>query len=681
VLTISKENTSKAVAVFSRFNIPAIVIDREDGKVFFNSASQELFQIDESFSFEDFRLVSAAPNSLKDFILRIGTGEIAQTHGMEWISLALQGIDKSYPVVYSAWQDDPNIIAVQVLSDSVYETLPAGGEDANFLVLERTAELYELNNFLTSIVDSSTETFIIAIGNDGRILSFNEGASQIFEYAKTEVVGRENIEKLFAQKEREEGKYEEMKKIAAEMGKCRQMANLHTRSGRTFPALIDLTPLRNDQHQELGMLFVGRDMTETLTIQRALEQRTRELEFINSLSLEIGQTLEVDQVAQKTLRKTVEMFDGIAGAIYLESDDADDEGLPQLIAVEPPSFSPNLAGKLFLNENDFDRLRDRLPLLRTSADAKSAVMMGFEHKPLYLCATPVTSKAQLMGALVILRHEPFDQSKEFAQFLSALGLTVGSALDNAFLYKDTVLKKEEITLRNQELDEFAYIVSHDLKEPLAGISFIATLLVQDYYENIDEQGQTYINSLMDFSKRLDELIDALLDLSRIGRIKHPSEKVNIGNVIKEVKQNLSYSIETKNVDIIAPEEDLFVWGDRIRIVQVFNNLISNAIKFNDKDHPVVEISAQKLDENMYQFSVRDNGIGIESEYFDKIFKIFERLNAREDYEGTGAGLTIVKKIVETHGGMIWLESILDEGTTFYFTLPRYISSETDQSNN
>ncbi|NOY05783.1 MAG: hypothetical protein GXO82_03990 [Chlorobi bacterium] len=113
MLTISKENTSKAVAVFSRFHIPAVVIDRGDGMVFFNAAAQELFQIDESFSLEDFKQVSAAPDTLKDFIIQIGTSDVVSPHGMEWISLALQGIDKSYPVVYSAWQDDPDIVAVQ----------------------------------------------------------------------------------------------------------------------------------------------------------------------------------------------------------------------------------------------------------------------------------------------------------------------------------------------------------------------------------------------------------------------------------------------------------------------------------------------------------------------------------------------------------------------------------------
>ena len=138
-----------------------------------------------------------------------------------------------------------------------------------------------------------------------------------------------------------------------------------------------------------------------------------------------------------------------------------------------------------------------------------------------------------------------------------------------------------------------------------------------------------------------------------------------------VQQNLSFRISRQNLNLTIPKILPEVYGDKTRIEQVFFNLVSNALKFNDKETIEVEVGFHDTEGDFYRFFIRDNGIGIEAEYYDKVFKIFERLNQREEYEGTGAGLTIVKKIVEQHGGEIWLDSVLAEGTTFYFTLPKF----------
>jgi light-regulated signal transduction histidine kinase (bacteriophytochrome) len=167
-----------------------------------------------------------------------------------------------------------------------------------------------------------------------------------------------------------------------------------------------------------------------------------------------------------------------------------------------------------------------------------------------------------------------------------------------------------------------------------------------------------------------QLIEDLLNLSRIGRIKNIEPGIDLNELLSDVKKNLIYALEERKVDLILKPDFPKVTCDRIRISEVFSNLVSNAIKYTKKDtKPVIEIGwSDKKD--LYEFYVKDNGIGIEKQYYDKIFQIFQRLHAKGEYEGTGAGLTIVKKIVENHGGKIWVESEVGVGSTFYFTLPK-----------
>ncbi len=229
---------------------------------------------------------------------------------------------------------------------------------------------------------------------------------------------------------------------------------------------------------------------------------------------------------------------------------------------------------------------------------------------------------------------------------------------------------EALARSNKELDDFTYTVSHDLKEPLRGMSAFTKFLMEDYKEKLDEQGKEYLKSMSDSSTRMTHLIEDLLNLSRIARIKNPYEKVDFNKLLEEVKKNLEYSLAEKKGQLKIAGTLPIVECDRVRIAEVFSNLVSNAIKYSPKERaPLIEIGYKDRD-SFYEFYVKDNGIGIEKQYYDKIFQIFQRLHGRDEYEGTGAGLTIVKKIVEMHGGRIWVESELGKGSIFYFTLPK-----------
>jgi light-regulated signal transduction histidine kinase (bacteriophytochrome) len=168
---------------------------------------------------------------------------------------------------------------------------------------------------------------------------------------------------------------------------------------------------------------------------------------------------------------------------------------------------------------------------------------------------------------------------------------------------------------------------------------------------------------------MQNLIEDLLEISRVERRMSPFEEIGVSDLLNEIKLRLEYAIKEKNVEIIIQDNLPKIFCDRVRVVEVFANLFSNAIKFNDKVNPQIEIGCN-IKDDYYEFYVRDNGPGIEEQYHEKIFEIFQRLDRRENHEGTGAGLTIVRKIIEMHKGRVWVESKVGEYTTFYFTIPK-----------
>ncbi len=228
---------------------------------------------------------------------------------------------------------------------------------------------------------------------------------------------------------------------------------------------------------------------------------------------------------------------------------------------------------------------------------------------------------------------------------------------------------------NKELDSFVYTASHDLRAPLRGISSFASFLEEDYKEKLDAQGKEYIQEIKEGALRMNALIDDLLTLSRISRIQNPYEDVSIAALIMDVKKRIDYDLTSHNVDFVVGDSMPVVRCDRIKMSEVFLNLINNAVKFSSKNReqrPRVEVGYSDEGE-MHRFFVKDNGIGIDPKYHEQIFGIFRRLHNSEEYEGTGAGLSIVKRIIDSHEGSIWIESKPGEGATFFFTIPKSLS--------
>ena len=229
---------------------------------------------------------------------------------------------------------------------------------------------------------------------------------------------------------------------------------------------------------------------------------------------------------------------------------------------------------------------------------------------------------------------------------------------------------ESLRVSNQELDDFAYIASHDMKEPLRGIHNNAMFLCEDYEGKLDTEGMRRLDRMRFLCSRLESLIDDLLYFSRIGRQSLAIQEVDLNQVVAEISEMLESILEERNARIEVPKTLPLYVCDAVRVKEVFRNLISNAIKYNDSEVKRVEVGYLETWAGLRDvFYVKDNGYGIDPAYHDEIFRIFKRLNMESDADrGTGSGLTFVRKIVERHSGSVWLESVPEEGSTFFFTL-------------
>jgi two-component system, chemotaxis family, sensor kinase Cph1 len=222
-----------------------------------------------------------------------------------------------------------------------------------------------------------------------------------------------------------------------------------------------------------------------------------------------------------------------------------------------------------------------------------------------------------------------------------------------------------VTVSNKELEDFAYVASHDLQEPLRMVTSFIQLLSIKYKDKLDDTADEYIRFAAEGAKRMYDLLNGLLAYSRVQTKGKAFIKVNINHVLINVLNNLALKIEERGA-VIKSDKLPVLYADETQMTQLFQNLIENSLKFTPRS-PRIYISS-KCETDRYTFSVKDEGLGIEPQYFERIFQIFQRLLPREQYEGTGAGLAICKRIVERHGGRIWVESEIEKGSTFFFTI-------------
>ncbi len=444
------------------------------------------------------------------------------------------------------------------------------------------------------------------------------------------------------------------------------MAGIPLKSGDKIIGVINIYfkqahDFNVQEHQLLSL--IGNQLgsaIENALLYAELKSQLDRLNILYELSQQLTATLDIDQVLDAVFTQLLRILKFNEFYIHF----IDDSRMTQTTLLHIRSvngehvYLPKIIQPIQIAEVS--------PLWKVITDKRTIVEKSTVNDIIYTFV-PMAVKNNVVGSIVLgSDKEPYSEA-ETKLLESICGLTA-IALEKTKLYEDVVQKSLEIQRRNKELDDFTYVVSHDLKEPLISIECYSKILLEEYNAMLQSEGGEYLHSIVQASARMKCLIDDLLTLSRISRISESFKPIDIESLLEEIKLDLSYTIQMKNVILVVQDSLPKVFGNETQMKVLFRNLISNAIKFNNKPNPTIEIGYEIFGRERYKYFVKDNGIGIDEKYFEKIFVIFQRLHSRDEFEGTGAGLAIVKKIIEMHRGNIWVESNLGEGTTFNFTL-------------
>jgi signal transduction histidine kinase len=293
---------------------------------------------------------------------------------------------------------------------------------------------------------------------------------------------------------------------------------------------------------------------------------------------------------------------------------------------------------------------------------------GGVSKEIAAAMVPIKVGSDVVGVLEFFAGETREPDDEFLNVLTQIGIQLGRAVERAQSQDQLARRAEDLARSNADLEQFAYVASHDLQEPLRMVSSYMQLLSERYEAELDETGQRYIHYAVDGASRMQSLVRDLLSFSRVGSRGLEKVPTDLNRVVGQTLNNFEVAI--KECGAVVTSDDLpAVNGDPGQLTQLFQNLIGNAIKFHGATQPEVRISAERQPDE-WLFTVTDNGVGFDAKYAERVFVIFKRLHSREEYPGTGIGLAICKKIVERHGGRIWAESEIGRGTTIFFTLPQ-----------
>ncbi|WP_375503998.1 GAF domain-containing protein [uncultured Nostoc sp.] len=428
------------------------------------------------------------------------------------------------------------------------------------------------------------------------------------------------------------------------------------------------------------------DITDRKQADEELKRQNWRSQLFAEVTLKIRESLQINEILQTTVTEVQKLLQADRVLIFqLESDGSGTVVQEAVLPGWPVILGRNIFDPCF-KEEYIERYRQG----RVSAmeDVETAHIQPCHREFLQQFAikanlvVPIMVRDSIWGLL--LAHQcaaPRRWNNFETELLKQLANQIGIALSQAQLLEKETQQSQELARSNAELEQFAYVASHDLQEPLRMVTSYLQLLERRYKNQLDSNADQFINYAVDGARRMQTLINDLLNYSRVSTRGQPFLPVNCSVVLEQAIANLQIAIADSKAIVtydLLPE----VMADVTQLIQVFQNLIGNAIKFCRHQQPQIHIGVAKLDANPdgeslnvipsvdeWLFWVRDNGIALESQYAERIFIIFQRLHGRDKYPGTGIGLAICKKIIERHGGRIWVESKLGEGSTFYFTIP------------
>ena len=483
------------------------------------------------------------------------------------------------------------------------------------------------------LIELAPDAILVREIGTGVILFWNRGAQEMYGWRTDEAVGRishDLLQTVFPLP------IEEIEGELTQLGRWEGELEHTTRDGRRLVVASRWAVQTDEQKQPVAYLEVNTDVTEQ---RRVAAEQTRLLQEAEAASTQFRGLLEAapDAVVIVDAQGRIEMVNRQTEVLF---------GYPraELLGQVVDMLLP----ERYRNRHRGDRA-DYTSAPRTRPMGVGLELFGLRKDgsefPVEISLSPMHSSG---GLLVISTVRDITGRKQAEERLKAIAA--------------------DLARSNAELEQFAYVASHDLQEPLRMVASYTQLLARRYEGKLDQDADEFIGFAVDGARRMQELINDLLTYSRAGTRPLQRQRVDTSRLVDQIVSDLTTSVEDSGAKVTRDQLPT-LHGDPTQLRQVFQNLIANGLKFHRPGVPPEVHVAATHDGTMWTFRVSDNGIGIEPQYMERIFALFQRLHTRADYPGTGIGLAICKKIVERHGGRIWVESEPEHGTTFWFTLP------------
>ncbi len=495
-------------------------------------------------------------------------------------------------------------------------------------------------DFIGNILESSTEYSIIGKDLDGKILLWNEGARRLYGYEPDEVVGKVNSSILHTPEDVAAGKPQEIMQSALRDGKWEGTVVRVRKDGQRFTARVVLTPRRDAWGKPIGFLLISKDISNEIRLTeelQATQQKFRELlESAPDAMVIVNREGRIVLVNAQTEKLFGYKREELLGQTV-------ETLVPERFRGKHPGHRKSFFGD---------------PRVRGMGEGQELFGLrrdGTEF-PVEISLSPLRTEE---GILVSSAIRDVTERKQAEQEIRKL---------NEGLERQRSARTAELTEANKELEAFTYSIAHDLRAPLRHVIGFSRILVEEHGAGLEPEARQHLDRIHESARHMGNLVDDLLNLSRVGRKELQRQVTRLNSLVTEALAELKSEIEGREIEWKIGRLP-FADCDPGLMKQVFTNLVSNALKYTrPRERAMIEVDLTTLDGQPVVF-VRDNGVGFNMKYADKLFGVFQRLHRPEDFEGTGVGLAIVQRIIRKHGGRVWAEGELNKGASLYFTLP------------